>query len=266
MERSFKKLVDASRSYGIDLSQTQLDQYSVFYDEMVRVNEYMNLTGITDWDEVVTLHYIDSISLIGSLKMIDKNLIASSDGISVDDTSASADEPMSVSGLRILDLGTGAGFPGVPLAICLPDCEFVLADSLGKRIDYLNEVTKKMGLSNVTCIHSRAEDLAKDKDFRESFDLVVSRAVADTVVLSEYCIPFVKEEGFFVAYKSGEVIDEIERAKSGIGLLGGDLSEVIKFDLQGTDIARSFIVIKKVASTPDTYPRRAGVPSKKPLS
>ena len=253
----FSNLINYFKNQEIQYDDSILEKFEIFYKEMVRVNETMNLTGITEWEEVVKLHYIDSVSLIPFVRDHLK-------GSDISDEDSSSFEKY-VSGLRILDMGTGAGFPGVPLAICLPNCSFVLADSLRKRIDYLEAVSSKMGLSNVENIHARAEDLAKDADYRESFDLVVSRAVADSVVLSEYCIPFVKEGGYFIAYKSGEVDEEIERAKSGIRLLGGEVEEVSKFTLPDSDIARSFILIKKVLPTPDTYPRRAGVPLKKPL-
>ena len=165
----------------------------------------------------------------------------------------------------MLDLGTGAGFPGIPLKIIYPDLIITLADSLNKRILFLEEVISELGLTGITAVHARAEELAKDRAYREQFDYCVSRAVANLSTLCEYCIPFVKEGGKFISYKSGEIEEESAAAKHAVFLLGGELKEIHKFEIPQTDLHRSFVVIEKVKKTPKAYPRKAGTPSKMPL-
>ena len=167
--------------------------------------------------------------------------------------------------LSVIDLGTGAGFPGMPLKIMFSNLKITLADSLNKRIVFLNEVIDELKLEGVTTVHGRAEDLASDVNFREKYDLCVSRAVANLSTLSEYCLPFVKLGGSFISYKSGEIEEELSSAKKAIFLLGGKTKEVVSFQLDGTDINRSFVFIGKDKKTPKTYPRKSGMPSKKPL-
>lgn len=218
-------------------SDLQKRQFYTFYEMLIEKNKVMNLTGITEFEEVVEKHFLDSIYLN---RVIDFS------------------KP-----LRILDLGTGAGFPGIPLKIAFPEMEITLVDSLNKRILFLEEVIKKLGLKSITAVHARAEELARDKSYREKFDLCVSRAVANLSTLEEYCIPFIHIGGKFVSYKSGEVEEEVKESKKACFLLGGELKEVYKFELE--ESKRSFVIVEKVKTTPKTYPRKAGTPSKTPL-
>ena len=224
---------------GITLSDKQKEQFDKFYELLVEWNKVMNLTGITEYEEVNEKHFVDSLSIV---KAIDMNQVHS-----------------------LVDIGTGAGFPGIPLKIAFPHIKVVLLDSLNKRINFLNTVIKELGLENIETIHGRAEDIAKQPEYREQFDLCVSRAVANLATLSEYCIPYVKKDGMFVPYKSGEIDEEVEQSKKAIHVLGGKLDKVIKFQLPGTEIGRSFVKINKVQNTAKKYPRKAGLPSKEPI-
>ena len=199
----------------------------------------MNLTGITDYREVVQKHFVDSLSLVYAADIMKLE--------------------------SMIDVGTGAGFPGVPLKIAFPHLKIVLLDSLNKRILFLNELIDKLRLENITAIHGRAEDAARKKEYRESFDICVSRAVANLSSLSEYCIPFVKKNGFFISYKSTNIDNEIRDAKKALFLLGGKCVDKKEFYLPDSDIGRSLIVIRKEKATPSKYPRKAGLPSKEPL-
>lgn len=222
---------------GISLNETQIKQFLDYYELLVETNKVMNLTAITEFDEVIEKHFLDSLSLC---RIYDLNRE-----------------------IRVLDLGTGAGFPGVPLKIAFPQIRLVLADSLNKRIKFLENVVGELSLQNVSCVHGRAEEMGRNKEYREQFDLCVSRAVANLSSLSEYCIPFVKEGGAFISYKSGEIEEEAATAKKAISVLGGELREIYKFDLY--EQKRSFVIIDKKKKTPKAYPRKAGTPTKEPL-
>lgn len=224
----------------IILDDKQKKQFHQFYEILVEWNSFMNLTGITEYEEVNEKHFVDSLSLIKALDLAKVK--------------------------TVIDVGTGAGFPGIPLKIAFPHLEVVLLDSLNKRVKFLNEVIEQLGLTGIRTIHGRAEDYAKQKEYRENFDLCVSRAVANLSTLSEYCLPYVKVGGMFIPYKSEEIDDEVIASKKAIHILGGKLSEVIKFQLPGTDIGRSFVKIEKVQNTNKKYPRKAGLPAKEPLS
>lgn len=226
-------------STGVELSDQQVSQFLQYYELLVEKNKVMNLTGITEYEEVVLKHFVDSLSIVQSLKLEGKE--------------------------RMIDVGTGAGFPGIPLKIAFPDLEIVLLDSLNKRILFLKEVIEKLQLSHIEAVHARAEDAARNRDYREQFDISVSRAVANLSSLSEYCLPFVKKGGFFVSYKSTNVDEELNHAKHAFYLLGGKLEKKTEFTLPGSDIGRSFIIVKKERTTPSKYPRKAGLPSKEPL-
>lgn len=232
-------LREKANEIGIELSDQQIEQFNHFYEMMVEWNKVMNLTGITEYDEVVEKHFIDSLSIA---KVIDMNQVK-----------------------KVIDVGTGAGFPGIPLKIAYPHLEVTLLDSLNKRIKFLNAVIEENELEKISTIHGRAEDYAKQDAYREKYDLCVSRAVANLATLSEYCLPYVSVNGKFISYKSGEIDGEVNESKKAIQILGGKLAKVEKFQLAGTDIGRSFVIIKKVKPTGKKFPRKAGLPSKEPL-
>lgn len=222
----------------ITLTDEQINQFMRYYELVIEKNKVMNLTAITDFDEFVEKHFLDSLAISSFIPLKDQTII---------------------------DLGTGAGFPGIPLKIAFPQLKVTLADSLNKRINFLKEVISDLELSDIEAIHGRAEDLARKQEYREGFDLCVSRAVANLSSLSEYCIPFVRIGGTFVAYKSGEIEKEVSDAKNAFFLLGGQMREPVYFQLSDTEISRSFIMIDKCKKTPKSYPRKAGTPTKSPL-
>ena len=224
---------------GIALTDKQKQQFDKFYELLVEWNKVMNLTGITEYEEVNEKHFVDSLSIV---KAIDMKSVKS-----------------------IIDVGTGAGFPGIPLKIAFPHLKVVLLDSLNKRINFLNTVIAELGLTDIKTIHGRAEDYAKQTEYREKFDLCVSRAVANLSTLSEYCLPYVGNEGLFIPYKSGEIDEELENSKKAVKILGGKIENVVKFQLPGTEIGRSFVKIRKISNTNKKYPRKAGLPAKEPL-
>lgn len=237
MEYNLDLLVDTFRKINIELSDNQISQFIKYYEMLVEKNKVMNLTAITEFDEVIEKHFLDSLSLI---KVYDLER-----------------------DISVLDMGTGAGFPGIPLKIAFPGLKVTLADSLNKRILFLQEVIDELHLENIEAVHARAEELGKNKTYREMYDLVVSRAVANLSSLEEYCVPFVKIGGNFISYKSGEIEEEVANAKNATFLLGGKVKDVYKFDLY--EQKRSFVIIEKVKGTPKTYPRKAGTPTKTPL-
>jgi 16S rRNA (guanine527-N7)-methyltransferase len=232
-------------SIGVKLSDGQVGQFMDYYELLVEWNSFMNLTAITDFDEVCTKHFIDSLSLVKSLDI---------------DSLSKSNSP-----LTIIDVGTGAGFPGLPLKICFPALNVTLLDSLGKRVKFLNEVISRLGLVDIRAVHGRAEDFAKDNIYRETFDICVSRAVANLSTLAEYCLPFVKIGGCFVSYKSEKVGDEIQAAHKAIEILGGNVVTQNEFLLPDSDIYRNLVKIDKIKPTPKKFPRKAGLPSREPL-
>lgn len=238
------KLVNICNKINIEISDDQINCFEKYYELLIEKNKVMNLTAITDKEDVIVKHFIDSIALIPYLK--DKGINTNNE-------------------LKIIDIGTGAGFPGLPLKIMMPDVKFILLDSLNKRVSFLNEVIDELKLKDIEALHGRAEDYASDNKYREKYDICVSRAVANLSTLSEYCIPFVKEDGFFISYKAGESEEEINNSKNAIKILGGKINKVEEFVLPGTDASRVFVFIRKQELTDKKYPRKAGVPAKKPL-
>lgn len=232
-------LKTGAEAIGISLSEKQTAQFIKYYEILVEWNSFMNLTGITEYEEVVQKHFVDSLALSKALD------------VSKAET--------------LIDIGTGAGFPGIPLKIAYPHLKVTLLDSLQKRIKFLNEVVDQLGLEEVETIHGRAEDFAKPSMKRESYDLCVSRAVANLASLSEYCLPYVKVGGYFIPYKSGKVDEELIESKKAIFLLGGKVEKEVKFMLPDSDITRSLIKIKKISATPKKYPRKSGLATKEPI-
>ena len=231
-------LIDYFAKNGFNLNETQVSQFLRYYGLLIEWNEKMNLTAITDFEEVVEKHFVDS--LLGSRFM-----------------------PY-LSGRKIIDVGTGAGFPGIPLKIVYPDVQVLLLDSLQKRIGFLDAVISELGLTGISAVHGRAEELSRKPEYREKYDICVSRAVARLSSLCELCLPFVKVNGMFLAYKSQKAEEEVKEAENAIKLLSGGNTLLSKITL-GDDMNRSFIQIKKIAPTSDKYPRGGGKPLKQPL-
>lgn len=239
-------LEKTAKEMKIDLNKRQLCQFCDYYSLLVEWNEKINLTAITEWNDVLIKHFADSLSLSLCYDSYDSF-------------------QSSFSGKSLADIGTGAGFPGIPLKILFPELKVVLFDSLDKRIKFLNEVIEKLELTDIVAIHGRVEDLARNKEYRESFDYATARAVASLPVLSEYCLPFVKIGGSFIAYKSEKASDEISVSANALKILKGDIIKTTSFVIPGTELGRNIIEIKKVGTIPSKYPRKAGTPTKQPL-
>lgn len=232
-------LTEKVKELSIVLNDKQIQQFEQYYNILVEWNKEMNLTAITEYEEVVEKHFLDSLTIVYAINM----------------------EKIET----LIDVGTGAGFPGIPLKIAFPHLKVTLLDSLNKRIKFLNEVIDLLELNDIKAIHGRAEDYAKQSEYREQYDICVSRAVANLATLSEYCLPYVKMDGLFVPYKSGEIDEELKSSEKAVSILGGKVEEVVKFQLPGTDIGRSFVKIHKIKETKKKYPRKAGMPTKEPL-
>ena len=230
---------DLLNTINLTLSDTQIQQFMTYYEMLIERNKVMNLTAITEYEEVINKHFIDSLSIIKVYQNKDN--------------------------IKVLDMGTGAGFPGIPLKIAFPNWNITLLDSLNKRVNFLNDVINQLKLNNITAIHGRAEDYGKETHYRETYDLCVSRAVAKLSTLSEYCLPYVKINGYFIPYKAGNIDTEVKESQRAIKILGGTLEKVEQFQLPNTDMERSLIVIKKISHTPKQYPRSTGKPSKEPI-
>lgn len=223
---------------GLNINDQQLEQFDIFYHLLIEKNKVMNLTAITDMEEVVKKHFVDSMALLNYI---------------------------SLDYLSVIDVGTGAGFPGLPLAIMCPDTNFLLLDSLNKRLKFIEEVIQNCSLSNVSLIHYRAEDGGRDPELRENFDVCVSRAVAHLSVLLEYCSPFVKPGGQFISYKSGDIMEELHSSEQAQKILSCEMNQLIQFDLMEEEISRSFVVFNKKKALSKKYPRQAGKAKREPL-
>ena len=232
-------LVQGSKELGIVLSDEQVSQFYQYYQELVTWNQKMNLTAITEEKEVIVKHFLDCLT----------------PAVNFDFTTCKT----------LIDMGTGAGFPGIPLKIAYPHLKITLVDSLQKRIHFLQEVTKGLGLENVECVHGRAEELGQNSIYREQYDLCVSRAVSHLSVLYEYTLPFIKTGGVFLALKGPNVKEELEEGKKALQVLGGQWKQTWIISLPYSDITHSIIQIKKARHTPTQYPRKAGKPSKSPI-
>lgn len=225
---------------GIEISETQKKQFLLYYKMLVERNKVMNLTAITELDEVMVKHFLDSLLMVKTMPF---------------------NAPLS-----LIDVGTGAGFPGIPIKIIYPQLSVTLLDSLNKRVSFLKDVVKELELKDIVALHGRAEDFGRNKEYRETFDVCVSRAVANLSSLSEYCIPFIKKGGKFVSYKSSISQEEIDNAKNAIKVLGGEIIANNTYDLPCSNIKRTFVIIEKKKETPKKYPRKAGTPTKEPIS
>ncbi|MGN0375131.1 MAG: 16S rRNA (guanine(527)-N(7))-methyltransferase RsmG [Butyrivibrio sp.] len=224
---------------GENPTEKRIDRLNRFYELLIEKNKVMNLTAITEYKDVVIKHFIDSLAVEHAHSLSDCK--------------------------SVIDVGTGAGFPGMVLKIFNEDTEYTLLDSLNKRINFLKEVKEELHLEKLSLLHGRAEDYARMPEYREQFDACVSRAVANLATLAEYCLPFVKKDGYFIAYKAGDCKDEVEESKKAIFLLGGKIENVVLYDIPNSDITRAFVVIRKISNISQKYPRKAGLPSKEPL-
>ncbi len=234
----FEKIfMEEAQKINIELDKNQIEKFYKYMELLIEWNEKINLTAITNRKDILVKHFIDSLTIQRYLG----------------------------NAVNIIDVGTGAGFPGIPIKIINPNLKVVLVDSLNKRINFLQEVIKKLNLDNIEVIHARAEDLGQNKKYRETFDIVTSRAVANMSVLSEYLLPLAKVSGKCICMKGSDVEEELENSKYAINLLGGKIEKVDKFELSNERIGRNIIIVKKLKNTPNSYPRKAGTPAKKPL-
>ena len=236
-EEFFEKMQEKSTDLSVNFLVEQLEQFFDYMNLLIEWNEKMNLTAITDPEEIILKHFIDSITILNKIGNESK----------------------------VVDVGTGAGFPGIPLSIMNPTLKITLVDSLNKRLIFLQEVVNKLNLKNIEIVHARAEEFGQNKKYREGFDVATSRAVANLSTLSEYLIPLVKVNGKVISMKASDAKEEINEAEKAIEVLGGKIEKIEEFNLPQSDIGRTVIVIKKEKQTPAKYPRKPGTPSKEPI-
>lgn len=241
-------LMTGLAEFGIEPTLEQLRQFHKYYQMMIQTNQVMNLTAITNYQEVIIKHWLDSLCILRV-------------ATSVPEIRQLLENPAT----KMIDVGTGAGFPGLPIKIMFPNIQLTLMDSLNKRVDFLQHVVDELELQNVSCIHGRAEELGRNEMHREQYDLCVSRAVARLATLSEWSIPFVKIKGYFLPYKSGDALEEINEAKAAIRELGAVYVKNISYMVPESDLKRIIPVIQKKSSTKDKYPRGGGKPTKAPI-
>ena len=232
-----EKMKESLKELNIEISEKQLNQFYNYMNILIEWNKVMNLTNITEPEEIIQKHFVDSLTILKSIKENDS----------------------------IIDVGTGAGFPGMPIKIVFPETRITLLDSLNKRIKFLEEVTNKLELKNIETIHGRAEEVAHNKKYREKYDIAIARAVAPLNVLSEYLLPFVKIGGYAICMKGVKGKEEAEEGKNAIKILGGEITNSREFNLPNTEMARTIIEIEKIKNTEKKYPRKAGTPTKMPL-
>ena len=233
----FEKMQENSKVLGFNFSVEQLEKFYKYMNLLIEWNEKMNLTAITEPNDIILKHFIDSITIN---KYIENSV-------------------------KVVDVGTGAGFPGIPLSIIRPDLQITVVDSLNKRLIFLQEIKKELELKNIDIVHARAEEFGQNKNYRETFDIATSRAVANLSTLSEYLVPLVKIKGKCVCMKASDAEEEIKQAENAVNILGGKIVKVEKFNLPNSDIGRTIIIINKEKSTNGKYPRKPGTPSKEPL-
>lgn len=238
MKDKFETIRAFLKQWNVELTNQMESQLLSYYDLLIEWNQKMNLTAVTEFEDVLIKHFLDSLSIL---------------------------RVWNPESCRVIDIGTGAGFPGIPIKIVFPQIRITLLDSLNKRIRFLDAVIESLGLQEIEAVHARSEDLAGSPLYRESFDLCVSRAVANLSVLSEYCLPYVRRKGFFIAYKSSDIAEELKNAQKAIQVLGGEVQSVDQFSLPGTEYGRSLLKIHKIRYTPNRYPRKAGIPTKNPI-
>ncbi|AWI07484.1 16S rRNA (guanine(527)-N(7))-methyltransferase RsmG [Clostridium drakei] len=235
----FDIMSQACKDIGLPFNEDTYNKFNQYKDMIKDWNEKINLTAIVDDEQIFKKHFIDCIKIFKFSPLKEAK--------------------------NIIDIGTGAGFPGIPIKIMKQELDLILLDSLNKRVNFLNEVVSKIKLNNVETIHGRAEDFSRQPKYREQVDIAVSRAVANLAVLSELCIPYVKVGGYFVAMKGPSVDDEIKDGKRAISILGGKIDDVIKISIEDSDLDHNLVIIEKIKETPKAYPRKAGTASKKPL-